>query len=70
MQKFSSNLRQLIHLSKYYIPSITFEKRFSPKPFGGTKNGLVFDRLVCTKSETEILNKIVIYIDFNPEFLS
>ena len=36
----------------------TFEKRWSPKPFGQTKNGLVSGRLACTSSKTEILNKI------------
>ena len=44
--------------AKLYIPSTINEKRCSPKPFGQTKKGLVFGRLVCTSSETEILNKI------------
>ena len=28
-----------------------------PKPFGQTENGLVFGRLACTSSKTEIANK-------------
>ena len=42
----------------------TFEKRFSPKPFGQTKNGLVSGRLVKLKYYTSW------NLDFNPEFSS
>ena len=43
--------------AKLYIPSTMqlLKKRWWPKPFGETSNGLVFGRVACT---FEILNKI------------
>ena len=45
---------------KYYEH---LKKRSSPKPFGQTKNGLVFGKLSCTSSKNRNL-------DFNAEFSS
>ena len=64
-ERISPHYTRYIHIlyvltqPKLYIPStINIRKKVLTKAIWADKNGLVFGRLTCSSSKTEILNKI------------
>ena len=69
-ERISQHILYVLTQPKLYIPStINIRKKVLTKAIWADKNGLVFGRLACTSSKTEIFKQNR-NLDFNPEFSS